>query len=31
MLYNKASEGLVKTDRIGYDLYSGIADTKALF
>jgi hypothetical protein len=30
MLHNKASEGLVKTDRVGYDLYSGIADTKAL-
>ena len=22
MLHNKASEGLVKTDRVGYDLYS---------
>ena len=31
MLHNKASEGLVKTDRVGYDLYHGIADTKALF
>ena len=31
LLHNKASEGLVKTDRVGYDLYSGIADTKALF
>jgi hypothetical protein len=31
MRHNKASEGLVKTDRVGYDLYSGIADTKALF
>jgi hypothetical protein len=31
MLHNKASEGLVKTDRVRYDLYSGIADTKALF
>ncbi len=31
MLHNKASEGLVKTDRVGYDLYSGITDTKALF
>jgi hypothetical protein len=33
MLHNKASGGLqvVKTDRVGYDLYSGIADTKALF
>ncbi len=24
-------EGLVKTDSVGYDLYLGIADTKALF
>ncbi len=31
MLHNKSSEGLVKTDSVGYDLYSGIADTKALF
>ncbi len=31
MLHNKASEGLVKTDRVGYDLYSSIADTKAHF
>jgi hypothetical protein len=31
MLHNKASEGLVKADRLGYDLYSGIAETKALF
>ena len=31
MLHNKASEGLVKTDRVGYDLYSSIADTKANF
>ena len=31
MLHNKASEGLIKPDRLGYDLYSGIADTKALF
>ena len=31
MLHNKASEGLVKTDRVGYDLYSNIADTKANF
>ncbi len=29
--HNKASEGLVKTDCVGYDLYSGISDTKALF
>ncbi len=31
VLHNKASEGLVKTDSVGYDLDSGIADTKALF
>ena len=31
MLHNKALEGLVKTDRVGYDLYSSIADTKANF
>lgn len=31
MLHNKASEGLVKSDRVGYDIYSEIADTKALF
>ena len=31
MLHNKASEGLIKKDRLGYDLYSEIADTKAFF
>ncbi len=31
MLHNKAAEGLLKPDRVGDDLYSGIADTKALF
>jgi hypothetical protein len=31
MLHNKAAEDLVKTDLVGYDLYSEIADTKALF
>ena len=31
MLHNKASEGRIKPDRLGYDLYSGIADTKAFF
>ena len=31
MLHNKAAEGLAKNDRVGYDIYSGIADTKALF
>jgi hypothetical protein len=31
LLHNKAAEGLAKHDRVGYDIYSGIADTKALF
>jgi hypothetical protein len=31
MLHNKAAEGLAKNDRLGYDIYSGIADTKVLF
>ena len=31
LLHNKAAEGLVKHDRVGYDIYSGIADTKVLF
>ena len=31
MLHNKASEGLIKADRLGYDLYSGIAETKKAF
>ena len=31
MLHNKASEGLVKTDRSVYDIYAGITDTKVLF
>jgi hypothetical protein len=31
MLHNKAAEGLLKPDRVVCDLYSGIADTKALF
>ena len=31
MLHNKASKGILKQDRVGYDLYSGIADTKGLF
>jgi hypothetical protein len=30
-LHNKAAEGLAKHDRVGYDIYSGIADTRALF
>ena len=31
LLHNKATEGLVKKDRLGYDIYSDIADMKALF
>ena len=31
LLHNKAAEALAKTDRVGYDFYSGIADSKALF
>ncbi len=31
LLHNKAAEDLAKHDRVGYDIYSGIADTKALF
>ena len=31
LLHNKATEGLAKNDRVGYDIYLGIADTKALF
>jgi hypothetical protein len=31
LLHNKAAEGLAKSDRVGYDIYSGIAGTKALF
>ena len=31
MLHNKAAEGLAKSDRVGYDIYSGIAETKVLF
>ena len=30
LLHNKAAEGLAKNDRVGYDLFSGIADTQAL-
>ena len=28
LLYNKAAEALAKSDRLGHDLYTGIADTK---
>ena len=31
MLHNKAAEGIVKADRLGFDIYSGITDVKALF
>jgi len=31
LLHNKAAEGLAKHDRVGYGIYLGIADTKALF
>ena len=31
LLHNKAAEGLAKSDRLGYDIYVGIVDTKALF
>jgi hypothetical protein len=31
LLHNKAAEGLAKHDCVGNDIYSGIADTKALF
>ena len=29
LLYNKAAEALAKSDRVGFDFYTGIADTKA--
>ena len=31
LLHNKAAEGLVKPNRVGYDIYSDIADVKELF
>ncbi len=31
MLHNKASGGLTKTDRLGFDIYAGIADMKVRF
>ncbi len=31
LLYNKAAEALAKSDCVGYDFYTGIADTKALW
>ena len=31
VLHNKESEGLVKTDHVEYDIFSGIAALKALF
>jgi hypothetical protein len=30
VLYNKAAEALAKSDRVGFDFYSVIADAKAL-
>ena len=29
MLYNKAQEGIAKNDRLGFDIFNGIADVKA--
>jgi hypothetical protein len=29
-LYNKAQEGIAKTDGLGFDIYNGIADLKSL-
>ena len=29
LLYNKAQEGIAKIDRLGFDIYNGIADVKA--
>ena len=31
LLHNKAAEALAKSDRVGFDFYSGMADLKALF
>ncbi len=31
LLHNKAAEGLIKSNCVGYDIYSDIADTKELF
>ena len=31
LLHNKAAEGVAKHDRVGYDIFSWIADTTALF
>ncbi len=31
LLHNKAAEGLAKGNSVGYDIYSNIADTRALF
>ena len=30
-MYNKAQEGIAKTDRLGFDVYNGIADVKSLW
>ena len=29
LYYNKAAEAIAKSDRVGFDFYTGIADTKA--
>ena len=31
LLHNKAAEALARSDRVGFDFYSGMADLKALF
>ena len=31
LLYNKAQEGIVKSNRLGFDLYNGIAEVKSLW
>ena len=31
LVYNKAQEGIAKTDRLGFDVYNGIADVKSLW
>jgi hypothetical protein len=31
LLHNKAAEVVAKHDRVGYDIFSGIADTIVLF
>ena len=31
LVYNKAQEDIAKTDRLGFDVYNGIADVKSLW